>query len=118
MVAESSSCLSFRQSRGLGSELADARPALPVARPFPCHAGLPRDSEQTRQVERLHVVAESLVRLGSAPVATSAVRSTSFALSVTFRPPSTSRCTASQRRLPALRTFRLRTSLVPDQFRN
>ena len=32
------------------------------------------------------MVAESLVRLGAAPVATSAVRSTSFALSVTFRP--------------------------------
>lgn len=32
------------------------------------------------------MVAESLVRLGSAPVATSADRSTSFAPSVTFRP--------------------------------
>ena len=51
-----------------------------------CRAGLPRVFEQTRQVKCLYVVAESLVRLGPAPVATAAARSTSFAPSLTFRP--------------------------------
>ena len=36
-------------------------------------------------MKRLYVVAESLVRLGPAPVATAAARSSSFAPSMTFR---------------------------------
>ena len=66
----SSNCLFVRQFRSFDSELADALPALSAARPSACRAGSPRSFEQTRQVQHLHVVAESLVRLGSAPVAT------------------------------------------------
>ena len=39
----------------------------PVACPFACRAGVPRTFEQTRQVDRLHVVAGALVRLGFGP---------------------------------------------------
>ena len=39
----------------------------PVVCPPSCRVGAPRTFEQTRQVERLHVVAESLVRLGFGP---------------------------------------------------
>ena len=39
----------------------------PVACPPACRAGVPRTFEQIRQMERLHVVAGALVRLGFGP---------------------------------------------------
>ena len=91
----------------------------PVACPPACRAGVPRTFEQTRQVDRLHVVAGALARLGFGPSCDLGRSLDKFrTVGEDLASLITLRCTASQRRLPALRTSRPHTTSVPGQPRS